>query len=105
MVRCNRIVLTIVILSVGICFLNTPTADAGQCSGVLAFKDGSKGSGIRVSGLVSGGGVTKNFFTDNKGNFTITWSSNAGLAKLYVRGNTAARNIKNGATGLRIVVP
>ncbi len=85
--------------------LMASTVSAGVCSGSVVYKDGSCYAKGGISALVSGGGVTKKFYTDSQGRFTITWSSNNSLAKIYIKGQTAARNIKNGTTELRLVVP
>lgn len=40
---------------------------AGLCKGKVVYKDGSKYKNSGISGPVSGGGVTKKFYTDNRG--------------------------------------
>ena len=94
----------VVVLAVAL-FTAASAVQAGVCSGVVVYKDGSYYKNSGISGLVSGGGVTKKFYTDDKGRFTITWSSNKDLAKIYIKGRTIARDIKNGTTDLVLVVP
>ncbi len=99
----NRKVMVVALL---VLFTGVMTASAGEISGVVVFKDGSKAKGVGVSGLTSGlfGGVTKKVFTDNQGRFRLTWSSKKDLAKVYVKGNTVARNIKNGSQNVKLVI-
>ncbi|MDA1014121.1 MAG: hypothetical protein O3A00_06660 [Planctomycetota bacterium] len=94
MSKCKRAALALmVVLGMSL------AANAGEITGIVKFKDGSLGKGIGVSGLTAGllGGVTGKVFTNNQGKFRLTWSSNSGLAKVYVKGSTVARNVKNGA--------
>lgn len=74
-------------------------SQAGEITGTVQFSDGSKAAKVAVSGLVSGalGGSTPKVYTDGKGRFRLTWTSKSGLAKVYVRGNVVATNVKDGA--------
>jgi len=91
---------------IGVVFLVSTASqvEAGECSGVVVYKDGSKYSKSGISALVSGGGVTKKFYTDRNGRFTIKWSSKNSLAKIFVKGKTVATNIKHSTENLRLVV-
>lgn len=104
MVRSKQFHIVVAVVVVGF-LVAASAASAGVCKGRVVYKDGSHYANGGISGLVSGGGVTKKFYTDDKGRFTITWSSNKGLAKIYVKGRTIARDIKNGTTDLVLVVP
>ena len=85
-----RLAVVLVIL-----FVCTLTAQAGQITGTVLYKDGSKGSGLKVTGETSDG-LTKSVRTDNKGRFTLKWSTKKKLLKVYVKGTVRVRNVKNG---------
>ncbi|KPA19618.1 secreted protein [Candidatus Magnetomorum sp. HK-1] len=72
------------------------SAFAGEISGHISYRDGSNCSGCRVAASISWGGVTKAVYTDNKGNFTLRWSSDNSISELYVNGTTVRKNIRNG---------
>jgi hypothetical protein len=69
---------------------------AGQITGQIFYKDGSTCSSCKVSASIKRSGVTKAVYTDSKGKFTLTWSSNNSIDKLFVNGKTEKRNIKDG---------
>lgn len=93
------------ILPVLFAMLVASPVSAGEVSGIVVYKSGTPAKGIKVSGLTSGsfGGIVKAVSTDRRGNFCLTWTSNTGLAKLYVEGTTYLRNVKNKAK-VRIVL-
>lgn len=70
----------------------------GQISGTVYHSDGSPASGRRVSGVASGviGGMVGPTTTDSRGRFTLSWSSDAGLAKVFVDGKEKWGAIRNG---------
>ena len=86
-----RLALVLVIFVAG-----TLTTQAGQITGTVLYKDGSKGSGLKVTGETSDG-LTKSVRNDRKGRFTLTWSTKKKLLKVYVKGTVRVRNVKNGA--------
>lgn len=69
---------------------------AGEISGNVKYSDGSNCSGCRVSASINSGGVTEPTYTDSRGNFTLKWSSNNWIAKLFVNGKTVKRDVKPG---------
>ncbi len=71
------------------------TVQAGQITGRVFYKDGSNGSNLRVSGETSDGFTS--VYTDGKGRFTLRWSTNKTLLRVYVKGNVRARNVRNGS--------
>ena len=72
---------------------------SGQISGVVVHGDGSKARHVKVSGLAEGvlGGTVGPVYTDDNGGFCLSWSSDSGLAKVYVSGDTVATHVRNGS--------
>lgn len=69
----------------------------GICSGTVT-RNGYPVSGARVTGSIGGifGGMTETVYTDSRGRFVLEWSNDGSLAKLYVNGSTAERDIRSG---------
>lgn len=88
---------TLAVLCLFLCLGFVSATLAGEISGTVKYRDGSTAKGVAVSGSVSGGGVTGKVYTDSGGRFRLTWSSNNGLAKVFVNGSTVAINVRNGA--------
>ncbi len=76
--------------------LSALSAFAGQITGHVSYPGGSDCSGCKVIASIKRGGMTETVYTDRKGNFTLTWSSNNGIAKLFVNGKTVRKNVSNG---------
>jgi outer membrane lipoprotein SlyB len=72
------------------------TAIAGQITGEVIHKDKSKASGVRVSGETSDG-MVRAVVTDAKGQFTLTWSTNKKLIKVFLNGDRAATDVADGS--------
>jgi len=79
---------------------------AGEISGKVRYPDGSIAKAVAVNAKTNGfgGAITKKVYTDSNGRFTLTWSSNADLAKVYVSGNVVERNIKNGRSDVVLIL-
>ena len=101
MLNCRVVITGLVVM-----FCLAISVRGGEISGVVVYKDGSKAKRVGVSGLTSGafGGLTKTVFTDSQGRFRLTWSSNANLAKVYLRGKVVAKNVKNKSRNVRLVI-
>jgi len=69
----------------------------GVVSGIVTYPDGSKARGVRVSGSVHFGGMTQTVYTDQDGRFVLEWSGDNSLAAIYVEGNVAQREVRNGS--------
>ena|GEM_PF-4073793 len=87
---------TLLGLMVGTGLLVTSQVFAGEITGHIQYSDGSDCSGCRVAASISSGGVTKAVYTDSDGDFTLVWSSNHWIDKLFVKGKTVMHNIKPG---------
>ena len=79
-----------------IALLLASPAMAGQITGRVFYKDGSKCTSCKVSASIKRSGMTDKVFTDDKGYFTLTWSSDNSIDELYVNGSKKRENIRSG---------
>jgi|GraSoiStandDraft_5_1057265.scaffolds.fasta_scaffold328467_2 hypothetical protein len=77
-------------------FLMAESVMAGEITGRIFFKDGSTCSSCRISASIKRSGMTGKVFTDNKGYFKLTWSSNNSIDELYVDGKKEREDIPSG---------
>jgi hypothetical protein len=77
-------------------FFMAESALAGEITGRIFYKDGSTCSSCRVSASIKRSGMTGKVFTDNKGYFKLTWSSDNSVDELYVNGNKEREDIPTG---------
>ena len=77
-------------------FLMAESAIAGEITGRIFYKDGSTCSSCRISASIKRSGMTDKTFTDNKGYFKLTWSSDNSIDELYVDGKKEREDIPTG---------
>jgi len=77
-------------------FFMAGSAWAGEITGRIFWKDGSSCSSCRVSASIKRSGMTDKVFTDSKGYFKLTWSSNNSIDELYVNGDKKREDIASG---------
>lgn len=92
----NRGLGALLVLSLLLLILAAMPATAGQITGRVLYMDGSPCSSCRVSASIKRSGVTDKVYTDSKGNFTLTWSSDNSIDELYVNGMKADEDITSG---------
>lgn len=71
-------------------------AVAGQITGRIYHKDGSTCSSCKISASIKRSGMTDKVYTDSKGYFTLTWSSDNSIDELYVNGMKEREDISSG---------
>ncbi|HKV09770.1 MAG TPA: hypothetical protein VJ725_16630 [Thermoanaerobaculia bacterium] len=79
-----------------IALLMASPAMAGQITGRVFYKDVSKCTSCKVSASIKRSGMTDKVFTDDKGYFTLKWSSDNSIDELYVNGSKKGENIRSG---------
>jgi hypothetical protein len=85
-----------VCLAIVLQFLLVRGTSAGEITGTVQHRDGSRASGIRVSAETADG-MVKGVLTDAKGRFRLTWSTDKKLAKVFLDGDRAATDVQTGA--------
>ncbi|MFC3031058.1 hypothetical protein ACFOEE_00740 [Pseudoalteromonas fenneropenaei] len=74
------------------------SAMAGTCQVTVTWPDGKAKSGVRVTGEVSGGGMTQPVQTDSNGRATITWSGTNSLSTVYIDGKDQKTRCQDGGS-------
>lgn len=78
----------------------TPEGD-NSCTVIVKYSNGSPAEGIKISTDVCGGVSCvggKNFYTDEDGQVTVTWSEGCNLCYIYVKGTAHKGNYEDGET-------
>lgn len=70
----------------------------GAATVIVAHKSGSPASGVRVTGAVPMGGVTKDHRTGSDGRVVLQWAHNSNLSDIYINGKGHKGPFKNGGT-------
>ncbi len=62
-------------------------------SGTVTYGSGSPAKGARVTATVKGGGVTRAVYTDERGQYSLSWSGGSELQSVQVNGREVASNV------------